>query len=112
MNKKSDIESKQFLEFLRIMEVGLRSGYNISQSMGIFVNDTDNSLTVEVQQVLDDIERGKPLPVAIDNWLKHQPSRTLELFVATIHTQREVGGNLANKLLFISQLLPHLKNVG
>jgi Flp pilus assembly protein TadB len=108
MIEQSKINRAQFLEFLRIMDVGLRSGYNIKQSMEIFVKDTDNPLTVEVQQLLNELMSGNSLPNVMDHWLARQPNRDLELFVATIHTQIEVGGNLANKLLFLSQLLPRL----
>jgi Flp pilus assembly protein TadB len=110
MNEQA--QTNQILEFLHIMEASLRSGYDISQSMEIFVKDANMPLTAEVQKVQEDMEAGLSLLDAYDQWLTRQPSHDLDLIVASLHTQLEAGGNLANKFQFISQMLLYLKRVG
>ncbi len=108
----TQLVANQIPEFLHIMEVSLRSGYSISQSLEIVTKDMNGPLSAEVQHVLDETKNGTPLPQAFDNWLTRCPSLDLDLTVATLHEQMEAGGNLANKFQFVAQLLPKLKRVG
>ena len=112
MAEQIKTNDKELQEFLHIMEVSLRSGYNIRQSMEIMCNDGSESLVATVQPMLDGLDGGTALPKVFDNWLARQPSFTLDMIVATFHVQFESGGNLANKFRFVSQLLPKLKHAG
>ena len=46
-----------------------------------------------------------PLPQALDHWLARVPSDDLNLVVATIQVQLEIGGNLADKLNLLGQIM-------
>lgn len=109
MAEQMQIMDKQLEEFLHIMEVSLRSGYNVRQSLEIIVNDGSEPLAATVQPLLDELDSGTPLPDVLDNWLARQPGLALDMVVAAFHVQFESGGNLANKLQFLAQLLPKLK---
>lgn len=108
MTEQTQIIDQQLQEFLRIMEVSLRSGYNIRQSMDIVCKDGSKTLVADVQQVVADVDAGTALLDALDSWLERSPGLALDMIVAAFHVQLESGGNLANKLLFVSQLLPKL----
>lgn len=108
VTEQTQIINNQLQEFLRIMEVSLRSGYNIRQSMEIICNDGNAALVADVQQVIAEMDAGTPLLDALDNWRQREPGLALDMIVAAFHVQLESGGNLANKLLFVSQLLPKL----
>lgn len=112
INEASQLIANQIPEFLHVLEVTLRSGYNVSQSLEIVVKDIEGPLAAEVQQVLTDVQSGTSWLTALDNWLARCPSFELDLLVATMHEQMEAGGNLANKLQFVAQVLPKLKRVG
>ncbi|NJN53266.1 MAG: hypothetical protein HC804_00035 [Anaerolineae bacterium] len=114
MNEQTHAQlvANQIPEFLHLMEVSLRSGYNVSQCLEIAVKDMSGPMTTEVQLVLAEAKAGVPLLQAFDNWLSRCPSLDLDLTVATIHEQMEAGGNLANKFQFVAQVLPKLKRVG
>ncbi|MBE2200403.1 MAG: type II secretion system F family protein [Anaerolinea sp.] len=101
--------NEQIPEFLRVMEVALRSGYSVAQGLEIVTKDMDGPLTAAVQRVLNDLQAGTSLLSALDQWLARAPSRDLDLIIATIRVQLEVGGNLADRFQFISQLLPKLQ---
>jgi len=109
---QSQLVAQQIPEFLQVMEVSLRSGYNVSQCLEKAAKDMNDPLSAEVQQVLDEVTAGTPLLQAVDNWLSRCPSLDLDLTVATLHEQKEAGGNLANKFQFVAQVLPKLKRVG
>jgi len=112
MNETSQLIVNQIPEFLHILEVSLRSGYSVIQSFEIVVKDMERPITAELQQVVADVENGTPWLDALDEWLNRCPSFELDLFVTTMHEQKEAGGNLANKLQFIAQVLPKLNRVG
>ena len=111
MTEQTKTVDKALQEFLHLMEVSLRSGYNIRQSMEMMCNDGSDALVAIVQPLVDALDGGTALPDVLDNWLVSQPTLALDLIVNTFHVQFESGGNLANKLRFISQLLPKLKHV-
>ena len=102
----------QIPELLHTLEVTLRSGYNISQSLEIVNKDLAEPIATEIQHVLAEVEAGTSWLTALDNWFNRCPSFELDMLVATMHEQMESGGNLANKLQFIAQLLPKLKRIG
>lgn len=109
MSDVNEISSQQLPEFLRVMEVALRSGYSLKQALEMVTEDMDNPVAAEVQQVVAALQSGTPLPHALGQWRTRTPSRALDLIVATIGVQLEVGGNLADRFQFISQLLPKLE---
>ena len=59
----------------------------------------------DIQQVLAEMNSGTPPLDALDHWLKRTPSADLNLVVATFRVQMEVGGNLADKLKLLGQIL-------
>lgn len=111
MNETSQIIGNQIPEFLHVLEVTLRSGYSVGQSFEIALKDMEGPIVGEVQQVLAGVENGESWLDALDEWFNRCPSFELDLLVATMHEQREAGGNLANKLQFVAQVLPKLKRV-
>lgn len=112
MNQASQLLVDQIPELLHLLEVSLRSGYSVSQSFEIVVKDMNGPITADVQKVLTDVQGGSSWLAALDGWFFRSPSLELDLFVAAMHEQLESGGNLANKLQFLAQLLPNLKRVG
>lgn len=110
MTEKTKTNDKELQEFMHMMEVSLRSGYNIRQSMEMMCKDGSEALVAIVQPLLAELDAGTALPDVLDNWLARQPSLALDMIVATFHVQFESGGNLANKIQFLAQLMPKLKH--
>lgn len=109
MSETTQPLAQQLPEFLHVMEVALRSGYSLPQGLKMVAQDISDPLAAEVQRVLDDMQAGTPLPQALNQWLDRAPSRELDLIIAAVGVQLEVGGNLADRFQFIGQLLPKLR---
>ncbi len=90
---------------LRLLENALRSGYNIKQALELAAEELTAPALTDVQQVLAEMNSGTSPLAALDNWRKRTPSPDLTLVVATFHVQMEVGGNLADKLNLLGQIL-------
>lgn len=90
---------------LRHFEVALRSGYSVKQALEIVSRDMEGPAQTEAQQTLAAVTAGQSLPAALEAWRGRNPSPALDLFVATLFAQMETGGNLADKLQWLSQIL-------
>ena len=90
---------------LRLLENALRSGYNVKQALELATEELSASALIDIQKVLDEMNAGIPPMDALGNWLKRTPSPDLNLVVATFRVQMEVGGNLADKLNLLGQIL-------
>lgn len=90
---------------IRHVEVALRSGYSVKQSLEIVAKDMDGPAQAEMRQVLDALAAGQALPAALEAWRSRSPSPTLDLFVAALFAQLEAGGNLADKLQVLTQIV-------
>lgn len=95
---------QQLPELMRHFEITLRSGYNIHQSFAILAQDLPQPIGTEVKIISAALEGGSPLLSTLDSWVQRAASRNLDLLVAAIKVQLEVGGNLADKLKFLQQL--------
>lgn len=94
---------------LRNVEVALRSGYSVKQALEIVSRDMEGPAQAETQQVLAALTDGRALPDALEAWRQRSPSPALDLFVATLFVQQETGGNLADKLQLLAQILAKRK---
>jgi len=101
----------QVNELIRNFEVCLRSGYSLIQCFEIIGNDLEDPIGSEAKKVSEQLKTGVKLNNALDNWLEHSPNGDLDLFVATIKVQQEVGGNLADKFRLLNQILAHRKGI-
>src|SRR5215212_8195309 len=87
------------------LEVCLRSGYNVLQTFEIIAQDLQAPMGVEAQHVVDAIKAGTPFLAAFDQWLERTPSRDLDLVLAAMRVQLEVGGNLADNMTLLGQIM-------
>ena len=75
------------------------------RTINIFTQDMDAPMATTVQETLDEIVQGVDLLQALDNWVQRTAEPDLDLFVALFKVQVEVGGNLADKLQLLGQVL-------
>ena len=92
----------QLPDMLNLMVNGLRAGYSIMQAMEAVSRELPPPISDEFRRVVQEMQLGLPMEKALDNILRRIPSDDLDLVVAAINVQREVGGNLAEILDTIS----------
>jgi tight adherence protein B len=107
MTATTALFDRQLPLLLRIFENTLRAGYSMTQSFEIIARDLTDPAGSDVRQVVQDITNGMALSEALDRWLIRTPSGDLNLLIALIRVQLEVGGNLADKLNLLAQMLDH-----
>jgi tight adherence protein B len=95
----------QLADMLSLMVNGLRAGYSIMQAMEAVSKELPPPISDEFRRVVQEMQLGIPMNVALENLIRRIPSRDLDLLVTAITVQREVGGNLAEILDTISHTI-------
>jgi len=92
----------QLADMLNLMVNGLRAGYSTMQAMEAVSKEMPPPICDEFRRVVQEMQLGIPMDVALDNLVRRIPSDDLDLVITAINVQREVGGNLAEILDTIS----------
>lgn len=97
--------SDQLADMLNLMVNGLRAGYSTMQAMEAVSKELPAPISDEFHRVVQELQLGISNEDALDNLLRRIPSDDLDLVVAAMNVQREVGGNLAEILDVISHTI-------
>jgi tight adherence protein B len=95
----------QLADMLNLMVNGLRAGFSTMQAMEAVSRELPAPISDEFRRVVQEMQLGIPMERALDNLLRRIPSEDLDLVVAAMNVQREVGGNLAEILDTISHTI-------
>ena len=93
---------EQLPDMLNLMVNGLRAGFSTVQAMESVSKELPPPISVEFKRLVQEMQIGIPMEQALDNLYRRIPSDDLDLIIAAINVQREVGGNLAEILDTIS----------
>lgn len=97
--------NNQLADMLNLMVNGLRAGYSSMQAMEAVSREMPPPISDEFRRVVQELQLGLSMERALDNLLRRIPSDDLDLVVAAMNVQREVGGNLAEILDTISHTI-------
>ena len=109
MRSKQSARSKQLSsqipDALDMLCSALRSGFSISRGMQLVQSQMHPPIAIEFGRVLDEVQYGIALPEALDGIVLRTRNYDMELLVAAVQTQLELGGNLAEVLGNISGMV-------
>ncbi|HEX9115837.1 MAG TPA: type II secretion system F family protein [Anaerolineae bacterium] len=94
--------NEQLADMLNLMVNGLRAGFSTMQAMEAVSREMPTPIADEFRRVVQEMQLGLPMERTLDNLLRRIPSDDLDLVIAAMNVQREVGGNLAEILDTIS----------
>ena len=94
--------NEQLPDMLNLVVNGLRAGFSTVQALEAVSKELPAPISVEFRRVVQEMQLGIPMDTALDNLFRRIPSDDLDLIIAAINVQREVGGNLAEILDTIS----------
>jgi tight adherence protein B len=92
----------QLPDMLNLIVNGLRAGFSTVQAMEAVSKELPAPISNEFRRVVQEMQLGIPMDTSLDNLFRRIPSDDLDLIIAAINVQREVGGNLAEILDTIS----------
>jgi tight adherence protein B len=95
----------RFPDAIELMVRGLRSGLPISETMTIVAEEIHGPIADEFRQVCDKMRIGRTMEAALQETADRLGTAEFQFFVITLAIQRETGGNLAETLANLADVL-------
>ena len=94
-----------FPDAIELLVRGLRSGLPITETMGVVAAEVPGPVGQEFRGVSDKMKIGRTLDVALQETAERLNTPEFQFFCITIAIQRETGGNLAETLANLADVL-------
>src|SRR5688500_9060702 len=94
-----------FPDAIELMVRGLRSGLPITETLGIVAAEIAGPVGLEFRAVADKMKIGRTMEVALQETADRLGTAEFQFFVITLAIQRETGGNLAETLSNLADVL-------
>jgi tight adherence protein B len=95
----------KFPDAIELMVRGLRSGLPISETMGIVADEIPDPVGGEFRSVSDKMKIGRTMDAALQDTALRLGTPEFQFFVISLAIQRETGGNLAETLSNLADVL-------
>src|ERR1043165_8447972 len=97
--------NKRFPDAIELMVRGLRSGLPISETIGIVADEIPNPVGIEFRTVADKMRIGRTMDAALQDASERLGTAEFQFYAVTLAIQRETGGNLAETLSNLADVL-------
>lgn len=97
--------NSNFPDAIELMVRGLRSGLPITETLGIVAQEITGPVGIEFRMVADKMKIGKTMESALQDTADRLGTPEFQFFVITLAIQRETGGNLAETLSNLADVL-------
>jgi tight adherence protein B len=97
--------NSNFPDAIELMVRGLRSGLPITETLGIVATEIPGPVGVEFRMVADKMKIGRTMEAALQDTADRLGTAEFQFFVITLAIQRETGGNLAETLSNLADVL-------
>ena len=94
-----------FPDAIELMVRGLRSGLPITETLGIVASEIPGPVGLEFRLVADKMKIGRTMEAALQDTADRLGTPEFQFFVITLAIQRETGGNLAETLSNLADVL-------
>jgi tight adherence protein B len=94
-----------FPDAIELMVRGLRSGLPITETLGIVAGEIPGPVGIEFRMVSDKMKIGRTMEAALQDTADRLGTPEFQFFVITLAIQRETGGNLAETLSNLADVL-------
>lgn len=95
----------RFPDAIELLVRGLRAGLPIAETMGAVASEIEGPVGSEFQAVSDRMKIGRTLEAALQETADRLGTTEFQFFVITLAIQRETGGNLAETLSNLAEVL-------
>ena len=97
--------NKLFPEAIDLIVRGLRSGLPITESISAVASELPDPIGIEFRRIADSVKLGKQVEDALEATADRLNTPDFKFFVIAISIQKETGGNLAETLDNLSDIL-------
>src|SRR6478672_339362 len=97
--------NSNFPDAIELIVRGLRSGLPITETLGIVASELSGPVGIEFRMVSDKMKIGRTMEAALQETADRLGTAEFQFFVITLAIQRETGGNLAETLSNLADVL-------
>ena len=97
--------TSNFPDAIELMVRGLRSGLPITETLGIVATEIPGPVGIEFRMVADKMKIGRTMEAGLQETADRLGTAEFQFFVITLAIQRETGGNLAETLSNLADVL-------
>ncbi|MDB5690321.1 MAG: Flp pilus assembly protein TadB [Sphingomonas bacterium] len=105
IKKRVGAFTSKFPDAIELLVRGLRSGLPISETLGIVAQEVPGPVGVEFRSVSDKMKIGRTMEAALQETADRLGTPEFQFFTITLAIQRETGGNLAETLSNLADVL-------
>ncbi|GHC99362.1 type II secretion system F family protein [Novosphingobium pokkalii] len=105
ITKRTNAFVTRFPDALELLVRGLRSGLPITETLGVVASELPGPVGEEFKLVTDRIKVGKTMEEALQDTADRLDMAEFSFFCITLAIQRETGGNLAETLANLADVL-------
>ena len=105
ISKRTDAFVTKFPDGIELLVRGLRSGLPVTETLGIVSTEVPGPVGQEFKTVIDRIKVGKTMEDALQDVADKLAIPEFNFFTITLAIQRETGGNLAETLSNLADVL-------
>ena len=100
-----------FPEAIDLMVRGLRSGLPVTESISVVGSELPDPVGTEFRKISHNVQFGRPLDEALWEAAERLDTPDFKFFVISLAVQRETGGNLAETLANLSDILRRRRQI-
>ncbi len=105
VRRRQKVFTDQFPEGIDLIVRGLRSGLPVIESVNVVAREMEKPIGVEFTTIADAVKFGQTLEEALIDAVPRIDTAEFKFFVVALSVQRETGGNLAETLENLSDVL-------
>lgn len=105
INKRSTRFTAKFPDAIELLVRGLRSGLPVTETLGVVAQEVPGPVGEEFKLVCDRIKIGRTMEEALQDTADRLNTAEFSFFCITLAIQRETGGNLAETLSNLADVL-------
>jgi tight adherence protein B len=105
IGKRTNAFVSKFPDGLELLVRGLRSGLPVTETLGVVAQEVPGPVGVEFRGIVDRIKVGKTMEDALQDTADKLGIPEFNFFTITLAIQRETGGNLAETLSNLADVL-------
>jgi len=105
INKRTNNFNAKFPDAIELLVRGLRSGLPVTETLGVVSQEVDGPVGVEFKGITERIKIGKTMEDSLQETADRLGIPEFNFFCITLAIQRETGGNLAETLSNLADVL-------
>ncbi|RMF25500.1 MAG: hypothetical protein D6760_00845, partial [Deltaproteobacteria bacterium] len=90
--KRFDAFARQLPDALTMMKNSLQAGHTLDEAMQVIAEEMPDPIALEFRETVEEMHLGVPVKRAMENFATRVIDENLNMFIAALLVQREVGG--------------------